>query len=115
MIFSMKAFYVGNFGARRSNEEVTSLSRETGSPSIIMIFVMVGCFVSTARAVSAPNVVVATVHWGTNLLGGVSVHPGDTNIPLSIVIRWGKMTKMLDMPLSPTPRVRMEVLVRERD
>ena len=111
----MKVFYVSNFGVRRSNEEVASLSRETGSLSIVMIFVMVGYFVSTVQAVSAPNVVVTTVYWGTNLLGGVSVHPGDTCIPLSIVIRWGKITKMLDMPLSPTPWVRMEVLVRERD
>jgi len=26
------------------------------------------------------------VYWGTNPLGGISVHPGDTNIPLSIVL-----------------------------
>jgi len=43
-------------------------------------------FVSNIQAVSAPDIVVTSVYWGTNPLGGVSVHPGDTNIPLSIVL-----------------------------
>jgi hypothetical protein len=43
-------------------------------------------FVSSVGAVSQPNVVVTSVYWGTNPLGGISVHPGDTNIPLSIVL-----------------------------
>jgi hypothetical protein len=47
---------------------------------------MVMPFVGGLLAVSEPNVVVTSVYWGTNSLGGVSVHPGDTNIPLSIVL-----------------------------
>jgi hypothetical protein len=47
---------------------------------------MVMPFVGGVLAVSEPNVVVTSVYWGTNSLGGVSVHPGDTNIPLSIVL-----------------------------
>jgi hypothetical protein len=43
-------------------------------------------FVGSVVAVSQPNVVVTSVYWGTNSLGGVSVHPGDTNVPLSIVL-----------------------------
>jgi hypothetical protein len=52
----------------------------------MMILVTVAPFVSSVGAVSEPNVVVTTVYWGTNPLGGVSVHPGDTNIPLSIAL-----------------------------
>jgi hypothetical protein len=62
------------------------LNRRICVLSIIMILVMVAPFVDNAEAVSEPNVVVTTVYWGTNPLGGVSVHPGDTNIPLSIVL-----------------------------
>jgi len=51
-----------------------------------MIMVVVAPFVSRGQAVSQPDVVVTSVYWGTNPLGGVSVHPGDTNIPLSIVL-----------------------------
>ena len=54
--------------------------------SIIMIIVMVAPLVRSVEAVSAPDVVVTSVYWGTNPAGGVSVHPGDTNIPLSIVL-----------------------------
>jgi len=54
--------------------------------SIIMIIVMVAPLVRGVEAVSEPNVVVTSVYWGTNPAGGVSVHPGDTNIPLSIVL-----------------------------
>jgi hypothetical protein len=53
---------------------------------IMMILVSVVPLVSSVEAVSEPNVVVTLVYWGTNPLGGVSVHPGDTNIPLSIVL-----------------------------
>jgi hypothetical protein len=52
----------------------------------MLIIVMVMPFVGNVLAVSEPNVVVTSVYWGTNSLGGVSVHPGDTNIPLSIVL-----------------------------
>jgi len=55
-------------------------------PLIIMMLVTVALLVGNAEAVSAPDVVVTSVYWGTNPLGGVSVHPGDTNIPLSIVL-----------------------------
>jgi hypothetical protein len=54
--------------------------------STILIIMMVMPFVGSVVAVSEPNVVVTSVYWGTNPLGGVSVHPGDTNIPLSIVL-----------------------------
>jgi len=54
--------------------------------STIMILVIFGNFVGNVEAVTAPDVVVTSVYWGTNPLGGVSVHPGDTNIPLSIVL-----------------------------
>jgi hypothetical protein len=47
---------------------------------------MVTSFLGSVVAVSQPNVVVTSVYWGTNPLGGVSVHPGDTNVPLSIVL-----------------------------
>jgi len=50
----------------------------------MLITVMAMPFVSSIGAVSEPNVVVTSVYWGTNPLGGISVHPGDTNIPLSI-------------------------------
>jgi hypothetical protein len=52
----------------------------------MLITVMAMPFVSSVGAVSQPNVVVTSVYWGTNPLGGISVHPGDTNIPLSIVL-----------------------------
>jgi hypothetical protein len=52
----------------------------------MLIIIMVMPFVGSVVAVSEPNVVVTSVYWGTNPLGGVSVHPGDTNIPLSIVL-----------------------------
>jgi hypothetical protein len=52
----------------------------------MLIIVMAMPFVSSVGAVSEPNVVVTSVYWGTNPLGGISVHPGDTNIPLSIVL-----------------------------
>ena len=52
----------------------------------MLIIIMVIPFVGSVVAVSEPNVVVTSVYWGTNPLGGVSVHPGDTNIPLSIVL-----------------------------
>ena len=54
--------------------------------SIMLIIVMVTPLVGGVGAVSQPNVVVTLVYWGTNPLGGISVHPGDTNIPLSIVL-----------------------------
>jgi hypothetical protein len=47
---------------------------------------MVVQFAGVVGAVSQPNVVVSLVYWGTNSLGSVSVHPGDSNFPLSIVI-----------------------------
>jgi len=52
----------------------------------MLIIMMVVPFVGSVLAVSEPNVVVTSVYWGTNPLGGASVHPGDTNIPLSIVL-----------------------------
>ncbi len=54
--------------------------------SIMLITVMAMPFLTSVGAVSEPNVVVTSVYWGTNPLGGISVHPGDTNIPLSIVL-----------------------------
>jgi hypothetical protein len=54
--------------------------------SSILIIMMTMPFLGSVAAVSEPNVVVTSVYWGTNPLGGVSVHPGDTNIPLSIVL-----------------------------
>jgi len=62
------------------------LTRRALVLSIIMIVVMVAPFVSSVEAVSQPDVVVTSVYWGTNPTGGISVHPGDTNIPLSIVL-----------------------------
>jgi len=52
----------------------------------VIITLVVLATISNVRAISAPSVVVTSVYWGTNPLGGVSVHPGDTNIPLSIVL-----------------------------
>jgi len=52
----------------------------------MLIIAMAMPFAGGVGAVSQPNVVVTLVYWGTNPLGGVSVHPGDTNIPLSIVL-----------------------------
>ena len=51
-----------------------------------MIVVMVVPVVGRVESVSQPDVVVTSVYWGTNPAGGVSVHPGDTNVPLSIVL-----------------------------
>jgi hypothetical protein len=62
------------------------LTRRALAYSSMLIIVMVMPFVGNVLAVSEPNVVVTSVYWGTNSLGGVSVHPGDTNIPLSIVL-----------------------------
>jgi len=62
------------------------LTRRVLVLSIMLITVMAMPFVSSVGAVSEPNVVVTSVYWGTNPLGGISVHPGDTNIPLSIVL-----------------------------
>jgi hypothetical protein len=62
------------------------LTRRALAFSSVLIIVMVMPFVGGLLAVSEPNVVVTSVYWGTNSLGGVSVHPGDTNIPLSIVL-----------------------------
>jgi hypothetical protein len=62
------------------------LTRRALALSITLIIVMAMPFVSSVGAVSQPNVVVTSVYWGTNPLGGISVHPGDTNIPLSIVM-----------------------------
>ena len=62
------------------------LTRHVLVLSIMLIIVMAMPFVSSVGAVSEPNVVVTSVYWGTNPLGGISVHPGDTNIPLSIVL-----------------------------
>jgi hypothetical protein len=62
------------------------LTRGALTFSSILIILMVVPFVGSVVAVSEPNVVVTSVYWGTNPLGGVSVHPGDTNIPLSIVL-----------------------------
>jgi len=62
------------------------LSREISILSTFMILVILGSSVDNVEAVSAPDVVVTNVYWGTNSLGGVSIHPGDTNTPLSIVL-----------------------------
>jgi hypothetical protein len=62
------------------------LARGALAFSSILIIMMTMPFVGSVVAVSEPNVVVTSVYWGTNPLGGVSVHPGDTNIPLSIVL-----------------------------
>ena len=67
-------------------EDDVILTRRTLVLSIMLITVMAMPFVSSVGAVSEPNVVVTSVYWGTNPLGGISVHPGDTNIPLSIVL-----------------------------
>jgi len=53
---------------------------------MLMIVIMIAPLVCSIGAVAQPDVVVTSVYWGTNPLGGVSVHPGDTNIPLSIVL-----------------------------
>jgi len=62
------------------------LTRRALAFSSMLIIMMVVPFVGSVLAVSEPNVVVTSVYWGTNPLGGASVHPGDTNIPLSIVL-----------------------------
>jgi hypothetical protein len=51
-----------------------------------MIIVMLAPLAKSVEPISEPNVVVTSVYWGTNPTGTVSVHPGDTNIPLSIVL-----------------------------
>jgi hypothetical protein len=51
-----------------------------------LVLVVVASCVGNVGAVTAPDVVVTSVYWGTNPLGGLSVHPGDTNVPLSIVL-----------------------------
>jgi hypothetical protein len=51
-----------------------------------MVLLVVPALVGNVGAVSAPDVVITSVYWGTNPLGGVYVHPGDTNIPLSVVL-----------------------------
>jgi len=48
--------------------------------------VIITPLVGNVTAIAQPDVVVTSVYWGTNPLGGVSVHPGDTNIQLSIVL-----------------------------
>lgn len=65
---------------------VQTLRRETSILPLILAAVIIVNSLGNAGAVSAPEVVVTAVYWGTNPLGGVSVHPGDTNIPLSIVL-----------------------------
>lgn len=62
------------------------MTRRALAFSSMLIIMMVVPFVGSVLAVSEPNVVVTSVYWGTNPLGGASVHPGDTNIPLSIVL-----------------------------
>ncbi len=62
------------------------LTRRALALSITLIIVMAMPFASSVGAFSQPNVVVTSVYWGTNPLGGISVHPGETNIPLSIVL-----------------------------
>ena len=62
-----------------------SLGREASLLSII-IKLMAAPLVKTVESVTEPNVVVTSVYWVPNPLGEVSVHPGDTNIPLSIVL-----------------------------
>ena len=62
------------------------LSRHALILSTFLISMIAAGFVVNVQAVSAPDIVVTSVYWGTNPLGGVSVHPGDTNIPLSIVL-----------------------------
>ncbi len=71
---------------RRVASGAETWSRKASLLSIVVVIVIVGNLVGNVGAVSAPNVVVTTVYWGTNPSGGVSVHPGDTNIPLSIVL-----------------------------
>jgi hypothetical protein len=63
-----------------------TLTRRVLVLSIMLITVMAMPFASSVGAVSEPNVVVTSVYWGTNPLVVISVHPGDTNIPLSIVL-----------------------------
>jgi hypothetical protein len=62
------------------------LSRHAFILPALLMSVIAGGLVSNVQAVTAPNIVVTSVYWGTNPLGGVSVHPGDTNVPLSIVL-----------------------------
>jgi hypothetical protein len=62
------------------------LTRRALAFATMLIIMMAMPLVGSVVAVSEPNVVVTSVYWGTNPLGGVSVHPGDTNIPLSIVL-----------------------------
>ena len=62
------------------------LTRRVLVLSIMLITMMAMPFASSVGAVSEPDVVITSVYWGTNPLGGISVHPGDTNIPLSIVL-----------------------------
>jgi hypothetical protein len=51
-----------------------------------LVVVVVASFVGNVGAATAPNIVVTGVYWGADPLAAVSVHPGDTNIPLSIVL-----------------------------
>ena len=53
---------------------------------MLTIVVIITPLVGNVTAIAQPDVVVTSVYWGTNPLGGVSVHPGDTNIQLSIVL-----------------------------
>lgn len=58
----------------------------SSSLHIAMILAILALSINHAWAITAPNVVVTSVYWGANPQAGVSVHPGDTNIPLSIVL-----------------------------
>ncbi len=40
----------------------------------------------TVRAIGQANLVVTSVYWGSNPMGSALVHPGDTNVQLSVVI-----------------------------
>ncbi len=58
----------------------------SASLCIVMILAILAQSISHVCAITVPNVVVTSVYWGTNPQGGISVHPGDTNIQLSIVL-----------------------------
>lgn len=62
------------------------LSRHGLVLTTILISLLGGCFVGNVQAGTAPDIVVTLVYWGTNPLESVSVHPGDTNVLLSIVL-----------------------------
>lgn len=53
---------------------------------LLAITVSARYVVSPVNAIGVANVVVTSVYWGTNPMDPTTAHPGDVNVPLSIVL-----------------------------